>query len=347
LRVNADALNFHFNHFHNNSKKRRSAARKNTCGEIMRTSSAFEASPNLSLKREFKTRNKDGRQSGVLPLQTSSSPATLCRTALAVKINAAAQRGVYSDLQLHFACQTPSSFWANLSFDNLSFREVSVKSNFRPLKNYPLVVAVLGFVVLGFAVCAAQAQAAKPPTLSFDLVAAARRNGSKSAAQVMKARFHIRGERVRVESELAGQPLVVLLARPYVYRLLPNSKTGVRYKSNSVVPEFNALGAHWKDLLQQPQKLRAQLKKQGAKKIGVSTLNGVKVDVYSASHWNGQPRKIKLWLRQSDALPLRAQTETSGAQITMNWKNYRRGHALSSSLFTVPKDYRIRDGQAR
>jgi hypothetical protein len=214
-----------------------------------------------------------------------------------------------------------------------------VKSNFRP---HLLVVPTLGAFI-----CAAGAQSAKLPTLSFDLAASARRNGSKNAAQVMNARFYVRGERMRVESELAGQSLVVLLARPYVYRLLPGSKTGVRYKSNSVVPEFNALGAHWSDLLQQPQKLRAQLKKQGAKKIGTSTLHGAKVDVYSVSRWNGQPRKMKLWLRQSDALPLRAQTETSGAQIIVNWKNYRRGHMLSPSLFVVPKNYRIRDGQAR
>lgn len=214
-----------------------------------------------------------------------------------------------------------------------------MKFNFRP---HLLVVPVLGIFV-----CAAQVQAATPQTLAFDMTASAKRNGSKSAAQVMNARFYIRGERVRVESQLAAQPLVVLLARPYVYRLLPNSKTGVRYKSNSVVPEFNALGAHWSDLLQQPQKLRAQLQKQGAKKTGVATLNGVKVDVYSASRWNGAPRKIKMWLRQSDALPLRAQTDSGGAQVTVNWKNYRRGHALPAALFAVPKNYRIRDGQAR
>jgi hypothetical protein len=242
-------------------------------------------------------------------------------------------------LAIAFRLPDATSLWTNLSFDNLSFREVSVKSNFRP---YLLVIAFLGIFV-----GAAGAQPAKPPTLSFDLAASARRNGSKSAAQVMNARFYIRGERVRMESELAGQPLVVLLAHPYVYRLLPDSKTGVRYKANSVVPEFNALGAHWSDLLQQPQKLRAQLKKQGAKKIGTSTLRDARVDVYSVSQWNGQPRKMKLWLRRSDALPLRAQTETGGAQVTVNWKNYRRGHTFSSSLFAVPKNYRIRDGQTR
>ncbi len=214
-----------------------------------------------------------------------------------------------------------------------------MKSNLRP---YFLVAAVLGF-----SACTLVAGANTPPTLSFDMTASAKRSGSKSAAQVMSARFYIRGERVRVESRLATQPLVVLLARPYVYRLLPESKTGVRYKSNSVVPEFNAMGAHWSDLLQQPQQLRAQLHKQGAKKIGVSTLSGVKVDVYSASQWNGAPRKIKLWLRQSDALPLRAQTDTGGAQVTVNWKNYQRGHELSASLFAVPKNYRIRNGQSR
>jgi hypothetical protein len=219
--------------------------------------------------------------------------------------------------------------------------KLNLHSKFRPLS---LAVTVLGVSALGVFACAAQAA---PPTLSFDLVASAKRNGSKSAAQVVNARFYIRGERVRVESQLAGQKLVVLLARPYVYRLLPASKTGVRYKSNSVVPEFNALGAHWSDLLQQPQTLRAQLKKQGAKKIGTSTLNGARVDVYSADKWNGQSRKIKLWLRQSDALPLRAQTNADDAQVTVNWKNYRRGQALAPSLFAVPKNYRIRDGQAR
>lgn len=215
-----------------------------------------------------------------------------------------------------------------------------MKFNLRPPKEKSLFVVALIFSV-------GVAQAAEQPTLSFDMTASAKRSGGKSAAQVMDARFYIRGERVRVESQLAGQKLVVLLVRPYVYRLLPNSKTGVRYKSNSVIPEFNELGAHWSDLLQQPQKLRAQLQKQGAKKIGTSTLNGAKVDVYSATKWNGQPRDIKMWLRQSDALPVRAQTKNGGAQVTVNWKNYRRGGALSAALFSVPKNYRIRDGQAR
>lgn len=211
-------------------------------------------------------------------------------------------------------------------------------------------VAVSGLLALCLlALCGApsHSQAKKPATLSFDLNANAKRHGSNSAAQVMNAHFDIRGERVRMESALAGQRLVVLLARPYVYRLLPASKTGVRYKANSVVPELGSLGAHWSQVLQQPQTLRAQLQKQGAKKVGVATLNGIQTDVYSAAKWDGAPRKVKVWLRQSDALPLRAQTEAGGAQITLNWKNYRRGHALPSSLFVVPKNYRIRDGQAR
>ena len=220
-----------------------------------------------------------------------------------------------------------------------------MKLTFRP----HFFKASAGIAVLGLAVSIAQlqAQAAAPQTLSFDMTASAKRDGAKTAAKVMNARFYIRGERVRVESQLANQKMVVLLAQPYVYRLLPASKTGVRYKSNSVVPEFDALGAHWSDLLQQPQKLRSQLQKQGAKKIGTSTLNGAKVDVYSTTKWKGQSRKIKMWLRQSDALPLRAQTSEGGAQITVNWKNYRRGATLAASLFAVPKNYRIRDGQAR
>ena len=205
-------------------------------------------------------------------------------------------------------------------------------------------LAVGGVASLWFCAVAASA-ASKTPTLSFDVAVSATQSGSKSAARTMNAHVYLRGERVRVESKLGAQKLVVLWMRPYVYRLLPSSKSGVRYKASTPLPEIGVLATNWPELLNHPQKIRAVLKKNGARKIGNATLGGTGAEVYSADKWDGRARKVKLWLRRSDSLPLRLETSASGMKIAVSWKNYRRGQVLSPSLFAVPKDYRIREGQ--
>lgn len=202
----------------------------------------------------------------------------------------------------------------------------------------------LSLVLPGLSQSVAQSKAA--PALSFDVTASAVRTGSKNTVQAMNAKVHLRGERARVETRLGSQNLVLLMAPPYVYRLLPASKAGVRYKSSTLMPEMGTLMPNWQELMAQPQQIRTTLRQKGARKTGSATLGGIRVDVYSAQKWEGKPRQVRLWLRQSDALPLRMETIANGTTLTVNWKNYRRGHTLPTSLFAVPKTYQIRDGQS-
>jgi hypothetical protein len=54
---------------------------------------------------------------------------------------------------------------------------------------------------------------------------------------------------------------------------------------------------------------------------------------------------MKIWLRQSDALPVKMESRAGDWSIVINWRNYRRNPKLAASLFAVPKGFRIRDGQ--
>ena len=184
------------------------------------------------------------------------------------------------------------------------------------------------------------------PTLTFNVAARidAKGNGS-DIVQSTNGRVFLKGQQARLETKLGEQGIVVLFLKPYVYRLLPSSKAGVRYKGNTPSPELEAFFSNWPALMNQPNKIRAALQGKGAKKAGTATLNGVATDVYIANRWDGKQRPVKLWLRRSDSLPVRLESSASGAKITLNWSNYRRGTSLSPSLFAIPKGYKIRDGQ--
>lgn len=187
-----------------------------------------------------------------------------------------------------------------------------------------------------------------PATLSFNVAAQVKvkSNGPNDIVQATNGRVFLRGGQARIESKVGDQSVVVLFLKPYVYRLLPASKVGVRYKSSTPSPELEAFFSDWPSLLNQPAKIRAALQKKGAKKTGTAKLSGVTTDVYTASRWDGKPRQVKLWLRRADSLPMRLESSAGGAKVTINWSNYRRGLALSPSLFAVPKGYKVREGQA-
>ena len=187
-----------------------------------------------------------------------------------------------------------------------------------------------------------------PATLSFNVAARVETKGSgkTNIARSTTGRVFLRGQQVRIESKVGEQNIVMLLLKPYVYRLLPSSKAGVRYKSSTPSPELEAFLADWPTLMNQPFKIRAALLKKGARKTGTAKLGSAAADVYSANRWDGQARPLKIWLRRSDSLPLRLESSASGAKVTLVWSNYQRGAALSSALFAVPKGFRIREGRA-
>jgi hypothetical protein len=164
------------------------------------------------------------------------------------------------------------------------------------------------------------------------------------AQQTVNARVHLRGDKARIESTVGGRPLVVLYAAPYAYRLLPSSKTGIRYKL-SAKPGAGGLPANLSPqaILSNPTAIRAAIKKQGARRVGSAKLNGTPVDIYSVSNFRGQGQNAKAWLRRSDALPLRMEMTSPRLNVVASWSDYQRGHNLAPSLFTVPAGYRVRD----
>lgn len=204
-------------------------------------------------------------------------------------------------------------------------------------------LAVFWLLVAGV-LATAEAREPSVPSLSFNIEAKISSEGRAKVPREIKARVFLRGKSVRVDTKLASRQNVLLLAPPYGYRLLPETKTGVRYKSNSLFPEIERFAFSWRDLLASPQQIRHIAEEKGARKIGTAKLHGTQTDIYTANRWNGRPAKIKFWLRRSDALPLRMESVEDGIKAVVLWKDYRRG-AVAPSLMTVPKNYRIRDGR--
>lgn len=211
-----------------------------------------------------------------------------------------------------------------------------------------LAISSLAAVGLAPSTLLAKPAAKAPATLSFDIAARVEAKGGseKNIVRTTTGRVFLRGQQARIETRLGDQTIVMLLLKPYVYRLLPASKAGVRYKSSTPSPELEAFFSNWPSLMNQPSQIRAALLQKGAQKTGSAKLGGVATDMYSAARWAGQARPVKIWLRRSDSLPLRLESTAGGAKVTLNWSNYRRGAALSPSLFAVPKGFKIREGRA-
>ena len=179
-------------------------------------------------------------------------------------------------------------------------------------------------------------------SMSFDLTArfSYSGEGSPMPEQTVAAKIYVAGNRVRVESELAGRPLVVLYAPPYAYRLLPSSKTGVRYRAEAL-PDLTQKIFGTRDVMPNPQSIRSALQKAGAKRSGGTSLSGTPVDIWSVANFRGKGNSAKAWLRRSDSLPLRFEMNGPKLKAAASWKNYQIGRVLPATLFTVPKNYRI------
>ena len=193
----------------------------------------------------------------------------------------------------------------------------------------------------------AQIQAAPVPNLTFDINARITATGAAGAEQKLQARVLLHGNRTRIESNYAGQQSVTLVAPPYIYRLLPASKAGVRWKiDGSRAKNFGGLGLDPQELIRNPGKIRAMLVQNGAKRVGSSTLGGAPVDVYTISKPNEQLSSAKAYLRQSDALPLKLEAEGKGLKVSATWSNYARPKDLPAALFRAPQNYKIRDSKS-
>lgn len=180
---------------------------------------------------------------------------------------------------------------------------------------------------------------AAPQTLTFNVAARLSSNGS---AQNMAARVLAKGNRVRIETTLGDRPVVFLAAPPYLYKLIPSSKAGVRWKSTQLNDSRFDVAS-----LFNPAAIRQQLKTHGAKSIGSQVLNGVRTDVFEASKAIGGGTNIKAWLRRDNTLPLRIETNSKSLSSIVSWSNYRRNAALAESLFKVPAGYHVRESQGK
>ena len=226
-----------------------------------------------------------------------------------------------------------------------------------PLANSNSVLRLPRLALLG-ALCGATlsaswgtvAHAAPVPNLTFDIdarVSASGKNADLGVAQKLQARVLLHGNRTRVETTYAKQKSVTLVAPPYIYRLLPDSKAGVRWKMNgSRAQNFGGMGLDPQELIRNPGKIRALLLQNGAKRVGSSTLNGAAVDVYTISQPGQQFSSAKAYLRKSDALPLKLEATGKGLKVLATWSNYARPTELPAALFQAPKDYKIREAKS-
>jgi hypothetical protein len=177
---------------------------------------------------------------------------------------------------------------------------------------------------------------------------AAREQGRTTAQpqQTFAARVLAKGNRSRIETSLSDRPVVFLLAPPYAYKLLPQSKAGVRWRLDPKTTSRFA-GTDLQTLLRNPGALRAALQKAGARRVGTAKMAGVASDIYAARNLAGQGGTAKVWLRRGDSLPLRLEATSSMLSTTVSWSNYRRGLPLSDKLFGVPAGYSVRDTQGQ
>lgn len=188
----------------------------------------------------------------------------------------------------------------------------------------------------------------KTNTLTFRVLArlAAKdmHDGSVAATQNFEARVFAKGARARVETIYADRPMVLLLAPPYMYRLLPQAKRGVRYKIGSdsaQVLSASSLAA----LLRDPMALRTAILRGGGKRTGVQTLNGQRVELWTANKFAGQTANVKAWLRAGDSLPARLLVTSRGQELSATWRDYRKNAPIADSLFSIPPGFRVREAQ--
>lgn len=183
-------------------------------------------------------------------------------------------------------------------------------------------------------------ESAAPKTLTFDVTARLSSNGG--GAQTLSSRVQAKGNKVRIETKLGDRPIVFMVSPPYLYKLIPAAKAGVRWKSAKM-----SAGRFDIASLFDPTAIRGQLKARGAKALGTQTLNGTLTDIFQATNYGGHGTDIKAWLRRGDALPLRVETHSSSLDSVVTWNNYRRNVSLAESLFEVPAGYNVRESQGK
>jgi hypothetical protein len=191
-------------------------------------------------------------------------------------------------------------------------------------------------------------KAPSPQALSFNLKAQFeyRMEGEDAMpADALDAKVMAQGRQARLETSVGERPLVVLISPPYLYKLLPRSKTGTRYLLSKMSNNPGLSSLDPQPWLRDPGAIRENLKKQGAKRVGVTKMNGQAVEIWTATKFMGQNGQVKAFLRATDALPVRMEIKSKQLTATANWSNYQKIKALPSVRFQPPSGYRIREAE--
>lgn len=200
------------------------------------------------------------------------------------------------------------------------------------------------FLSLALATCGATAVQAAPG-LGFNVTArlgAGTRGGIPP--QVVQARVLLSGKQARIETSSGSARTIVLYSPPYMYRLLPSDKAGVRWK----VPPTSGVGMSGfgvQQLLRNPSQIRASLLQSGAKLTGKTQIGGAAVDVFEMSRPGARISHLKAFLRRADSLPMRFEAQSGGLSVVATWSNYARLSNVAPSQFAPPKGYSIRQSQ--
>ena len=192
---------------------------------------------------------------------------------------------------------------------------------------------------------AISASAAPSPGLGFDVTARVATTGkNQMPAQTIQAHVILSGSKARIETRGAGTRSVVLYTPPFVYRLLPDERAGVKWNMKKVRGgDFG--GFDPQQLLRNPSQIRAALLQNGGKRVALSVLNGVPVEVFDVVRPGQKFSTARAWLRRSDSLPLRLEASNGGLKVIASWSKYTKLANVSASQFVPPKGFAIRESQ--
>ena len=189
----------------------------------------------------------------------------------------------------------------------------------------------------------AHAAPTSAPGLGFDVTARIMATGkSHFPPQIVRAHVTLSGAKARVETNGGAGRSVVLYAPPFVYRLLPDAKAGVKW-SMAKVHGSDFGGFDPQQLLRSPAQLRASLLQSGAKRTGVGVLDGVPVEIFDASRPGQRFAQVRAWLRRSDSLPVRLEATNGGLRVVASWSHYAKLASVAASQFAPPKGFSIRE----
>lgn len=190
------------------------------------------------------------------------------------------------------------------------------------------------------------AVAAPTVGLGFDVTARVAATGKNNnlPQQTVQAHVILFGSKARIETKGAGSRSVVLYTPPFVYRLLPDSRAGVKWNLSKV--RGNSFGGFDpQQLLRNPSQIRASLIANGAKRTGVSVLDGVPVEVFEVSRSGQRFSKVRAWIRRTDSLPARLEATSGGIKVIASWSRYTKLSTVSATQFAPPKGFAIRESQ--